>query len=621
MGGCAGERPSPPRGSALASPTPMKPEELNARSYADRLILEQLTDMDGAVKLSELAERLSGRGLGLASVRSLLASNPDRFAYHERRWIPAARLQALGRPVNEAIALVLHRFGGPVPVDLVVTEVARIKELPTDKTRAVVERILRSDDKFFVTPNGLAALGSFSFIAKDETFPRALALNGVKQEEVDALRARLGDFDFRAPGATQEAVRKLAPVSVKVLGALAYTTVNSPDPKTPLVFDSRKFFADVLDTEGYVLSPDGTMTAESEAAVWVQSAIRLAEKLTPLTEVDDAAPLEIKTEDIDDLVAKILGRDGTTTGTKILEENYEITPGTKTFPDDLKSIVASLKADDRLVWVGGDRFRPAGSLPEGLGEVPEPFQFTKSDATDEDGEPVDFEVTDDGLSTSLRKLLQHPLAMDVLDEDIQPAPKTMTETLRLVLKSLHRELGTFPLSQIPTGFFDAEPTFQELIVIDEKGREHQIWLDHKSRLLTGWLDLWYEQPIESGAAFTLAKAGKPNVYDFAWAEGADPVVHIAPERMEGLRAIAADAEGKSTFELIGEVMAHWPKGADFLTILAEINVVRRSSRRLVASILSSYQAFSQRSGSPVWHFDAKKVELGKDKTKLKYVKK
>ena len=61
--------------------------------------------------------------------------------------------------------------------------------------------------------------------------------------------------------------------------------------------------------------------------------------------------------------------------------------------------------------------------------------------------------------------------------------------------------------------------------------------------------------------------------------------------------------------------------ATLRTILAEVNVVRRSSRRLVASLLSSYQCFYQRSGSPVWHYDAKKLDQGFDKTKKKFVKK
>ena len=84
----------------MAKPTVLKPEEATARLYADRLILEKLTEMEAAVKLGELADKLTDSGIGLAAVRSLMSSNADVFAYHERRWIPASRLTAEGRPVS-----------------------------------------------------------------------------------------------------------------------------------------------------------------------------------------------------------------------------------------------------------------------------------------------------------------------------------------------------------------------------------------------------------------------------------------------------------------------------------------------------------------------------------------
>jgi hypothetical protein len=137
----------------------------------------------------------------------------------------------------------------------------------------------------------------------------------------------------------------------------------------------------------------------------------------------------------------------------------------------------------------------------------------------------------------------------------------------------------------------------------------------------GLIDWWLDQPIESGAVFTLTRTPELNVFDFAYLDQPDPVVYISTQRMEELRTLGAEAEGKSTLDLLIEVMSHWPKGADYLTVLAEINVARRTSRRLVASLLSSYQCFYQRSGSPVWHFDSKKVEQGFDKSKKKFIKK
>jgi hypothetical protein len=314
-----------------------------------------------------------------------------------------------------------------------------------------------------------------------------------------------------------------------------------------------------------------------------------------------------------------LGSDASATATRLLEDNYEITPANKTFPDDLANMMAALRANPKVQWIGGDRFRKTGDVPEFVTEVPEPFQFVPSGVKDEDGEEVDIELADDGLSTSLRKLLVHPLALDVLDEEIQPAPKQQPDTIRLVLKSIHRELGTFPLAQIPTGWLTPEPATQELIFHDTAGRELQVWMNTDSRLMFNLLDWWFDQPIESGAVFTLTKTTKPNVFEFAWMDQPDPVVFITAQRMEELRQMGVDSEGKSTLDILTAVMAHWPKGADYLTILAEVNVVRRSSRRLVASLLSSYQCFYQRSGSPVWHYDAKKLDLGFDKSKRKFV--
>ena len=600
-----------------------------ARSYVDRLILTELTHMEAAVKLGELAERLSGHGLGLASVRSLMASNPNVFAYNDRRWIPAARLAAQGRPFAETLRLIVAAFGAPVSLADVTEEVARARRVPLDEVEPALRRIAENDANFVLLDDGRVALAEWGFEATDEPLDRALALNGVTREELEGAQAKLGSVDWRSDSVAEEALKAAAPIKIKTVGAVAFAALNSDEPHSPLLYDNRALLAGLFAVPGYVYSGDGTFATEEDAKRWVNQAIRMAEGLTATIDLDDAAPIEVKTEDLGRIVDRILGQaenatnGGTTTGTSLLETFYEIVPGTRTFPNDMANLMDALRGDERVQWVGGDRFRKAGDVPEYLGAgVPEPFRPVKTDVRDEEGELMDVELTDEGLSTSLRKLLQHPLALDVLDEDPQPAPKQQPESIRLVLKSLHRELGTFPLAQVPTGWLDPEPTIQEAIFRDPAGRELQVWIDNDDRLMYNLIDWWYEQPVESGAVFTLSKTARPNVFDFAYLEQPDPVVFITPARMEELRTLGAtaDEEGKSTFELLTMVMAHWPKGADYLTLLAEMNVARRTSRRLVASLLSSYACFYQRQGSPVFHFDPKKVANGFDKSKRKYVK-
>lgn len=605
----------------MAKTVQIKPEEAFARAYADRLILEKLTELHVAVKLSELADKLQGVGIGLAAIRSLLASNPQAFAYSERRWVPAARLEAKDRPLRENLRLLVDRFGGPMPYELILSEMSHRTGRDGEIIEPDIRRMIERDEDLFFTDAGEVALGAWCFRATDESVERALGLYGVDADELDAARGRLSGMDWRAPDAVSQALAKAAPVGLKTLGAAAWMDLNAQDPRSVLIYDWKEIARQALATKGYVYAADGSIHPEAEAKKWISAAIKVAEKLAPTVEIEDAAPIELKPEDVERAVKKIVSSDSTVTATRLLEEMYEITPSVRTFPDDLANIMAALRSRTDVWWVGGDRFRKPGTAPDFVSSLPEPFQFSESSALDEEGEPVDFELTDDGLSTSLRKLILHPLATDVLDEEILPAPKAMAENLRLVLKPIHRELGTFPLSQIPTGWMDTVPGLQELIFIDPNGRELQVWANTDVRLLFNLVDWWYEQPIESGAVFSLTKTVKPNVFEFTWLDQPDPVVFISSQRMEELREISARSDEMSAYDILREVMAHWPKGADFLTILWEVNVVRRMRRRLVASLLSSYACFYQRSGSPVWHFDAKKVDQGVDKTKRKFIRK
>jgi len=108
----------------LSKTVTIKPDEQFARLYADRLILEALVDLHEVIKPGELSEQLSSKGLGLAAIRSLLASNADIFAYNERRWVPKARLDTEGRPMLAAVDRLLRAFGAPVAVDLMAREIA-----------------------------------------------------------------------------------------------------------------------------------------------------------------------------------------------------------------------------------------------------------------------------------------------------------------------------------------------------------------------------------------------------------------------------------------------------------------------------------------------------------------
>lgn len=604
--------------STVQEPTPI-------RGYADRIILEKLTELYEVVKPGELAEHLTGHGLNLSTVRSLLASNPNRFAYSERRWVPAARLESDGAPFAQRLRLMVERFGAPMPLNVIVAELSRVLNRDEDDVENTVRRIASTDPTLLFTLDEKVAPSNIVFRATDEGLERALIVNGITIEEVEAAEAKLGDFDWKVDDAITLALEKAAPVGVKSLGAAAWRQLNPQDPRSVHLYDWRSFNAELLSIPGFIVSADGDLHPEGEAKSWITATTKQADTFEPTIEVEDAVPLELKKEDIEACVQEVLKNDASTQAMVLLEEKFEVTPLVKTFPDDLANMMKALKADSRIAWVGGDRFQKPGLAPDFVQEVPAPFTFEKTEFLQEDGDPVDAELENEGLSQSLRKLCEHPLAQDVLDEGsldglgAGSSAGADQDSIRLVLKSIHRELGTFPMCQFPTGWFDQEPNLQELILINPAGEELQVWLNNEGRLLFNLFDWWLDQPVESGAVFQLTKTKKPNVFQFEWLDQTDPIVYISNQRMEALREIAHEAEGMSTFDILREVMTNWSKGADFLTIMWELNVVRRTSRRLLASLLSGYSCFYQRSGSPVWHYDHKKVEQGFDKNKKKFI--
>lgn len=603
---------------AIASP---KLEETVARDYADRLLLEKLFELNEVVKISELAERLSEHGIGLSTVRSLLTSNPHRFAYYERRWVPATRLSGRERPIASIVEDVLDAFDGPMPIATLQTEVARTAEKPQEEIEPVVTRLLEKLPTIIVDAFDRASLLKWGFVASDEPYARGLALNKVTSEEVEEIEKTLGKFDSHQRGAVTEAVKKLAPVRLKALGAYFWKALLPAEAHLPVVYNSREFLREALSVDGLILLPNGTLVDAAETKKLISTAVKNSDKLVPTIEVEDAQPIEVKPEDVEKIVKKVLASDHSVTGTSLLEEMYEITSGSRTFKDDLQNLLNAVRGEQGIVWVGGDRIQKIGLIPEGIDQLPEAFQYEDFAQVDEEDEPVDVELTDEGLNTTLRKLINHPLATDVQDEVHIPAPKVMPETQRLVLKSIHRELGTFPLCQFYDGWFDGAPNLQELVIVDPSGKELTVWMNLRDRIMYNWIDWWLDQPIENGAVFNLTKTKRPNVFEFSWHEQPDSVVYINKQRMEVLREIANNSEGKTCFKIMTEVIQPWTKGVDFLTLLAEMNIVRRVRSRLVASLLSSYECFYQRQNSSVWHYDAKKVELGFSKAKKKFIKK
>jgi hypothetical protein len=109
-----------------------------------------------------------------------------------------------------------------------------------------------------------------------------------------------------------------------------------------------------------------------------------------------------------------------------------------------------------------------------------------------------------------------------------------------------------------------------------------------------------------------ARVGEPD--NFAYTDDA---------RLQVLEALRQSATYLSLFELLQSVMSVHEGGASLVTLWAEVNVVRRTTKRALCSILCAYSCYSFKQRGPqsfVWRYDPAKLDQGFKKNKRKFVR-
>ena len=388
-------------------------------------------------------------------------------------------------------------------------------------------------------------------------------------------------------------------------------------------FDAAAFYQSVYESPGVYALSDGTWigpeTAERLTAYFPLIAQQEVSDTIEATAQETAQPLVIGQEERDSLVRIILENEEFMRASRLLEDVFEVTPDYRTYEEDLRNVIDALAHDERVVWLGSDRFRPQGSVPGYVFSVPGLLDIPETHFTDVEGNPVDQLLEDDGFDGGLERDILNPLAQDVLDEEPVAAPDpNPPSNARAVIKYHHKQIGTLPLCQFASGFFPAEPVILETDFVLPGGKRCRSGSTTRHGCSTDCSTGSDSIPIDSGATFTLERQDVDR-FAITYNDESEPAMFISRNRVNELLALQerSETEDLANFDLVREIMEHYRKGIEFLTLHTEVNIVRRVTRRMIASILSEYHCFFQRSGA--WVYDAKKLSQGFDKSKRKYL--
>lgn len=596
---------------------PLTEEQLTAL-YAGDLIYRALIEAGEPLKAGEVARAVGRPDVDMKLARVVLSTNQHMTAV-DRKWTLWTRYLDTRSTVDHNLLRILNTFGLPIQLPHLARELHAVYGRPAEIYEEMLEHLLVHGERYFRIGKDYIAPTQWLLDTEMESEDEVLFDNFLDDNDVfpfveAAKQAKLSAANPASFAAFLDTVGK--PVKSMAIQFLAWQADKA-------AFHAAPLFAGLYLNSGATLLSDGAFIGPKLAAKLAHGFAILAEQEVSdnaETEVQEAAqPLVIGDKEREQLVQSILESDDTVFADQLLEELFDVTPDYRTYAEDLQTVISTLRQDDRVVWVGGTRFRPQGTIPgyvftvPGLLEIPE-YQFT-----DADGNPVDQLLEDDGFEGGLEREIMNPLVQDVLDEEPVPLPDpNPPSNARAVIKYHHKQIGTLPLCQFPSGFFPPEPAILETEFSLPSGQKARVWVNNETRLLYGLLDWFSSIPIDSGATFTLERQ-TPERYLVNYNDESEPSMFISRNRVNELLALQERAENEelAAYDITREIMEHYRKGIEFLTLHTEVNIVRRATRRLVASILSEYHCFFQRGGA--WVYDAKKLSQGFDKSKRKYL--
>lgn len=594
-----------------------------AKLYLADKAYQYLVGKEQTAKLRQVAKAVSVEGVTPRLMRGVM-SESSRFETIDRRWAPSVRYGDTHKPFERVVMDVIRSVGVPVQVDVLARELAQVYGRSAEHYMQTLPRILSDTEKFFLAPEIGYGLAEWLVLPTSDEEADVIFDNFISQDQVDEYSSLCPDveWDIEKPADTAAKVVKDCknPVPVKILSLFAWRKLGDD-------FDPVDFYSQLVHDERILLLADQKAYPASITKDFTKIIEKMAEEVAALPleaeEEEAEGPITVTDTDKEEIINLIIDR-GSASAEEMLEFVLEVSSDEPAYAGALESLKEALTGDERIMWLGGTRWGKVVEFPSEISEIPASLVVPKTIPFETpEGDVYDQELEIDGFEGDLKSAIYDPLVEDVTDED--PA-LTMyqhnSDSQRCVLKYHHKMEGTFPLCQINPDFFGTQPEIIPIVLVDE-GKRKNAWVNNSTRLIYGLKDFFKEITEVSGAVFYIEKTDKPGEFRYRYENEIDDQLGVDTDRSLELLDVRARFESQDMplFDVITEVLEQHRQGMTFAQLVNEVNIVKRTSRLVVASILSSYHCFHTRGKSNQWQFDEKKRSQGFNKTKRKYIKK
>ncbi len=598
-----------------------------AVQYLEDLIFDLMLNTGQAAKSREIANALEDIvNLHPKFIRKTLYYS-DRFDTEDRRWNLALRL-ATQLSFEGSIEYTLRSYGKPMSLAALQNEMAVIHRRSVDFFDALLLETLRSRPKYWQTPDGLWALSEWLLDASERDPERCFLRNffletAAVRPLVDSLLETRMSPDQPAVDMVVKLIRRgEEPIPNRILAYVIWRLREGDLDPVQLFQECRQ--------EARLLMLSGAMWALQESVEGYQQELkrlsRRAEKEESAEwaeEEEPEGPVIITPADLEEVFKYLRRRKNPQPATALAEAVFEHSPGSRRFQESVDALVAGLGLDSRFVRVGRQTWALPDMMPKHTDKVPAAL-LPVPVVTGED--ETDAELDDEGLEPVLSSWVHDPRYEDFGEEqEIEIGPEQQpTDQLRYILLYDHWKAGTLKVRVCDRRFYPSESDLVCATFVDQETKKsYPVWLSYTTSLLYELGDWYAARELRPGAVFVVTPGSVPDEFNVSYSGDTDPLVALSEERVKELLKVRREAlkEEWSVLQIMERAGAGHKKGMSFMTLWAEVNVVRRTVRRIVASDLASYHCFYQRPpGSDVWIFDERKLTQGRKKTKRKYLR-
>lgn len=557
----------------------------------------------GAVRPSDLVRSLpQGMRLGVALIRQLLAED-ERFDEVAGRFDIADRQTVKTRPFGGAVATLLQDYERPMPVPLMITGLARIRGGAPDYFADLLDKYEASRrDVVYAADHVVHADWILKLQGEDEE--QLLFYNRLDGDE--DLRemwqeCEKSDLRKRDPGLTAANILSEfgRPLKPKQLAFLTWT-------HHPQIFDPVDFVGQALERDD-IIPACGMWFGEEQIEALHEELRKASDEMSGegeeavrvnlgeiLDEEPPGPPHKLDPEDEANIVSVISSTQVPIGIDELIVDLLEITPDNKRFAAAVHSVQHTLSHEKDLIEVSPGRYLSRQAIPDWVHEIPEPLIPVDTEA-DEDV-LVDIEALPDDLHDEVLDPIYEDICSGV---EIEPGEDLSSEdSIDYPLLHHHYIMGTMALRAIDRPFFADQPALSLLIMRYDDAEAYPVWLNNEIGLLFG-LSRWYQRYLPpSGAIYRITPGDAPDTCILEY--DGDTEEELAPDedRMKLLERKRERVSHRpiSVRDLMIELLEEHDEGLTFNELWGEMNVVRRTSRWQIASLLAYHACFSESDG-------------------------